>query len=80
MRWCVRVFQRLMSLAKNFDVIMLDPPWRLATSQPTRGVALGYNQVRARVAVRHALRTPRHCARAAVRPGDRRHTRGAAVE
>lgn len=25
----------------QFDVIMMDPPWQLATANPTRGVALG---------------------------------------
>lgn len=25
---------------------MMDPPWQLATANPTRGVALGYSQVR----------------------------------
>jgi len=29
----------------QFDVIMLDPPWQLATHTPTRGVALGYDQL-----------------------------------
>lgn len=30
---------------KLFDVIMTDPPWQLATSNPTRGVAIGYQQL-----------------------------------
>lgn len=30
---------------KLFDVIMTDPPWQLATSNPTRGVAIGYKQL-----------------------------------
>ena len=30
----------------QFDVIVMDPPWQLATSAPTRGVALGYSQLR----------------------------------
>lgn len=30
----------------EFDVIMMDPPWQLATANPTRGVALGYSQLR----------------------------------
>eukprot|EP00924_Labyrinthula_sp_SR-Ha-C_P007630 snap_masked-scaffold_42-processed-gene-2.9-mRNA-1 protein AED:0.14 eAED:0.14 QI:0/-1/0/1/-1/1/1/0/317 len=30
---------------KLFDVILTDPPWQLATHNPTRGVALGYNQL-----------------------------------
>eukprot|EP00958_Prasinococcus_capsulatus_P017006 scaffold1906_cov403-Prasinococcus_capsulatus_cf.AAC.7 len=29
----------------QFDVIMMDPPWQLATANPTRGVALGYQQL-----------------------------------
>lgn len=29
----------------SFDVIMMDPPWQLATANPTRGVALGYSQL-----------------------------------
>lgn len=29
----------------KFDVIMMDPPWQLATANPTRGVSLGYSQL-----------------------------------
>ncbi|GAX75137.1 hypothetical protein CEUSTIGMA_g2581.t1 [Chlamydomonas eustigma] len=29
----------------QFDVVMMDPPWQLATSNPTRGVSLGYSQL-----------------------------------
>lgn len=29
----------------TFDVVMMDPPWQLATANPTRGVALGYSQL-----------------------------------
>jgi hypothetical protein len=29
----------------GFDVVMMDPPWQLATANPTRGVALKYNQL-----------------------------------
>uniref|UniRef100_A0A6U9QP54 mRNA m(6)A methyltransferase n=1 Tax=Picocystis salinarum TaxID=88271 RepID=A0A6U9QP54_9CHLO len=29
----------------QFDAIMMDPPWQLATANPTRGVALGYFQL-----------------------------------
>ena len=29
----------------QFDVVMMDPPWALATANPTRGVALGYSQL-----------------------------------
>jgi hypothetical protein len=28
---------------KLFDVIMMDPPWQLSSSQPTRGVAIAYD-------------------------------------
>lgn len=34
-----------LSRACQFDVIMMDPPWQLATANPTRGVALGYSQL-----------------------------------
>lgn len=37
-------WSRLASAAQ-FDVIMMDPPWQLATANPTRGVALGYSQL-----------------------------------
>jgi mRNA (2'-O-methyladenosine-N6-)-methyltransferase len=26
-----------------FDCIMMDPPWQLSSSQPTRGVAIAYD-------------------------------------
>lgn len=29
----------------DFDIIMMDPPWQLATANPTRGVSLGYSQL-----------------------------------
>ena len=32
---------------QQFDVIMMDPPWQLATANPTRGVALGYSPLTA---------------------------------
>eukprot|EP00871_Galdieria_phlegrea_P001541 jgi/Galph1/2388/GphlegSOOS_G1074.1 len=35
----------LLKSIDNFDAIMMDPPWQLATANPTRGVALGYNQL-----------------------------------
>ena len=34
-----------LALQSQFDVIMMDPPWQLATANPTRGVALGYSQL-----------------------------------
>lgn len=34
-----------LSSVTSFDVIMMDPPWQLATANPTRGVALGYSQL-----------------------------------
>lgn len=36
---------RQLSETCQFDVVMMDPPWLLATSNPTRGVALGYGQL-----------------------------------
>eukprot|EP01137_Pigoraptor_chileana_P009591 Opistho-2@58097 len=36
---------RSLAAASQFDVIMMDPPWQLAGHAPTRGVALGYNQL-----------------------------------
>jgi N6-adenosine-specific RNA methylase IME4 len=32
-------------VSNGFDAIMMDPPWQLATANPTRGVALGYSQL-----------------------------------
>jgi mRNA (2'-O-methyladenosine-N6-)-methyltransferase len=29
----------------QFDVVVMDPPWQLATANPTRGVSLGYSQL-----------------------------------
>ena len=29
----------------QFDVVLMDPPWQLATANPTRGVSLGYSQL-----------------------------------
>jgi mRNA (2'-O-methyladenosine-N6-)-methyltransferase len=34
-----------LAAACKFDVIMMDPPWQLATANPTRGVSLGYSQL-----------------------------------
>ncbi len=34
-----------LAAAAQFDVIMMDPPWALATANPTRGVSLGYRSV-----------------------------------
>lgn len=30
---------------RMFDVIMMDPPWKLSTSQPSRGVAIQYQSL-----------------------------------
>jgi len=50
--WCIPIKANVMSfewdkLAAHvrFDVIMMDPPWQLATHAPTRGVSIGYNQL-----------------------------------
>ena len=36
---------RPLAAACQFDVIMMDPPWQLATANPTRGVSPGYSQL-----------------------------------
>jgi mRNA m6A methyltransferase catalytic subunit len=42
----VRLFDRLRrAVPGGFDVVTMDPPWQLASSAPTRGVALGYSQL-----------------------------------
>lgn len=33
------------STGRLFDVIMMDPPWQLSTSQPSRGVAIAYSSL-----------------------------------
>jgi N6-adenosine-specific RNA methylase IME4 len=50
--WCVPIKANVLDfewdvLAETcqFDVITMDPPWQLASNQPTRGVALGYSQL-----------------------------------
>lgn len=30
---------------RYYDVIMMDPPWQLSSANPTRGVAIGYQQL-----------------------------------
>lgn len=30
---------------RQFDIIMMDPPWQLSTSQPSRGVAIAYSSL-----------------------------------
>ncbi|KAK3812855.1 MAG: MT-A70-domain-containing protein [Benniella sp.] len=50
--WCIPIKANVMtyewdSLAAEcqFDVILMDPPWQLATHAPTRGVAIAYQQL-----------------------------------
>ena len=50
--WCVPIKADVTQLdwkalasETPFDVIMMDPPWQLASHAPTRGVALGYDQL-----------------------------------
>jgi mRNA (2'-O-methyladenosine-N6-)-methyltransferase len=50
--WCVPIKANVLDfewdlLAKScqFDVISMDPPWQLASHQPTRGVAIAYQQL-----------------------------------
>lgn len=43
-------FQQLISkqlevAQREFDVLMMDPPWRLSSSQPSRGVAIQYSSL-----------------------------------
>ncbi|KAJ3290219.1 hypothetical protein HK104_006909 [Borealophlyctis nickersoniae] len=51
-QWCVPIKANVLdfewdTLAATcqFDVICMDPPWQLASSAPTRGVAIGYQQL-----------------------------------
>ena len=30
---------------KMYDVVMMDPPWQLSSSNPSRGVAIAYNSL-----------------------------------
>jgi mRNA (2'-O-methyladenosine-N6-)-methyltransferase len=30
---------------KMYDVIMMDPPWQLSSSNPSRGVAIAYDSL-----------------------------------
>lgn len=50
--WCIPIKANVLDfewnqLAKTvqFDVILMDPPWQLASHMPTRGVAIGYQQL-----------------------------------
>jgi mRNA m6A methyltransferase catalytic subunit len=50
--WCVPIKGNvldfewdLLAKACQFDVITMDPPWQLASHQPTRGVAIAYQQL-----------------------------------
>ncbi|KAJ1658581.1 hypothetical protein IWQ61_002204 [Dispira simplex] len=50
--WCIPIKANVMTFeweklaaACQFDVICMDPPWQLATHAPTRGVAIGYQQL-----------------------------------
>ena len=40
-----------------FDVIMMDPPWQLSSSQPSRGVAIGYSSLSDDIISRIPIRT-----------------------
>jgi mRNA (2'-O-methyladenosine-N6-)-methyltransferase len=50
--WCIPIRANVIDFdwsalgnACQFDVILMDPPWQLATNAPTRGVAIGYQQL-----------------------------------
>ncbi|ORX43344.1 MT-A70-domain-containing protein [Hesseltinella vesiculosa] len=51
-KWCVPIKANVMTFdweklasETQFDVIVADPPWQLATHAPTRGVAIAYQQL-----------------------------------
>ena len=42
----IKLGQRQFELAgRYYDVIMMDPPWQLSSANPTRGVAIAYEQL-----------------------------------
>ncbi|KAI8914481.1 MT-A70-domain-containing protein [Gorgonomyces haynaldii] len=50
--WCIPIKANVLDfewdvLAQycQFDCVLMDPPWQLASDKPTRGVALGYQQL-----------------------------------
>ncbi|KAJ3163076.1 hypothetical protein HDU86_002245 [Geranomyces michiganensis] len=50
--WCVPIKANVVTFewaalasAAQFDVILMDPPWQLASHAPTRGVAIAYQQL-----------------------------------
>jgi len=43
--FCSLAVQQKKLSGRLFDAIMMDPPWQLATANPTRGVAIGYSQL-----------------------------------
>ena len=43
--WKLFIKTQQQTSKRLFDIIMMDPPWQLASSNPTRGVALGYSQL-----------------------------------
>lgn len=45
LNWNELVKQQLKLGGRLFDVIMMDPPWQLSSSQPSRGVAIGYDSL-----------------------------------
>ena len=40
--WGLLIKSQMLFGMRMFDVIMMDPPWKLSTSQPSRGVAIQY--------------------------------------
>jgi mRNA (2'-O-methyladenosine-N6-)-methyltransferase len=43
--WNQLIKSQLEFSPRLFDVIMMDPPWKLSTSQPSRGVAIQYDSL-----------------------------------
>lgn len=39
------ILKQLEIANRQFDVLMMDPPWRLSSSQPSRGVAIQYSSL-----------------------------------
>ncbi len=39
------ILKQLEIANREFDVLMMDPPWRLSSSQPSRGVAIQYSSL-----------------------------------
>ena len=43
--YCKLIENQIKFGGRKFDVIMMDPPWQLSSSTPSRGVAIGYDSL-----------------------------------